>query len=315
MKIVVLDGYTLNPGDLNWDAIGKMGELTVYDRTDATLRIERIGKAEIVLTNKTVLDRAVIEACPALRYIGVLATGYNVVDTEAAHRKGIVVTNIPAYCTEAVAQYTFALILETCHRIGAHDRSVKAGDWAHTPDFCYWLYPQTELQGKTLGIIGYGRIGRAVARLGLAFGMNVIACSRSFTRDENGVQAVDLDTLLSESDFVSLHCPDTPETRGVIGRNALSRMKCTATLINTSRGTLVDEAELAAALNGGRLACAAVDVVSREPMAQDNPLIGCKNAIITPHLAWASFASRARLLQTATNNLAAFLDGQIVNAV
>ena len=317
MKIVILDGYTLNPGDLNWGDIQKMGDLTVYDRTPADQVCQRIGDAEIVFTNKTALNRAVFESSPSMRYIGVLATGYNVVDVDAAREKGVVVTNIPTYGTTAVAQYVFALLLEMCHHVWIHGEAVKRGEWAACPDFCFWKTPLVELSGKTMGIVGYGRIGRAVAVIAQALGMKVLAYDSRMDESLNSAdfRFVPLNALLAESDVISLHCPLFDSTRGIINRESISRMKDGVMIVNTSRGPLIVEQDLADALNSGKVAYAAVDVLSVEPPKQDNPLIAAKNCLITPHIAWAPKESRARLMAIAVDNLRQFLQGHPVNQV
>lgn len=317
MNIVVLDGYTLHPGDLSWDALAALGRLTVYDRTAADRIVERAMEAEAVITNKTPLRRETIAALPRLRYIGVLATGYDVVDIAAAAERGVPVTNIPAYGTASVAQFAFGLLLELCHRIGLHDRAVKDGEWSRSEDFCFWRTPQTELAGKTFGIVGLGRIGLETARLAQAFGMRVVV----HTRRPESVPADadlawrDLDALLAESDVVSLHCPLTPETAGLVNERFIGRMKRSAFLLNTSRGKLVDEAALAAALTEGRLAGAAVDVLSAEPPPPGHPLLRAPNCIVTPHIAWASKEARQRLMDMAVGNVRGFLEGRPVNVV
>lgn len=317
MKIVVLDGYALNPGDLSWEGIAAFGALTVYDRTPAEETAARILDAEIIFTNKTVIDRQVLDTCPNLRFIGVLATGYNVVDVAAAGERGITVCNVPAYSTPAVAQFTIGLILELASHIGAHSDSVAQGDWCQAKDFCYWKYPLAELQGKTLGIIGFGSIGQAVARIGEAMGMKVLAFSRTIypERETTGCHYTDLDTLLAKSDIVSLHCPLFPETQGIICRENIEKMKDGAWVINTARGGCVVEEDLAEALNSGKIGAAAVDVVSTEPMKPDNPLLQAKNILITPHIAWASKEARGRLMEIATKNLELFLAGTPQNVV
>ncbi len=319
MKIVVLDGYTLNPGDLTWSALEHLGTVTVYDRTAYTTEaiVEHIGSATVVFTNKTPLSAEVLSKTPSVTYIGVLATGYNVVDTAYAAQNDIVVTNIPDYSSGAVAQFTMALLLELCHHIGAHDASVKQGDWVRNQDFSYWNTPLIELDGKTIGLIGFGKIGRATAKLAAAFGMNVLIYNRTVYPDfeNDAVSFVPLDTLLKTADVVSLHCPLNADTEGIINTANLAKMKTEAMLINTSRGPLVVEADLAKALNSGQIAAAAVDVVSAEPMAANNPLLDAKNCIITPHIAWASQAARKRLMATAVGNLKAFLEGKAKNVV
>lgn len=317
MKIVVLDGYTENPGDLSWDSLKALGELTVYDRTPAELTIERIGDAEIIYTNKTVIDEKIIKACPGIRFIGVLATGYNVVDVEAAKQKGIPVANVPAYSTTAVSQFTIALLLELCHHIGAHSDSVLKGDWAKSQDYCYWNYPLIELAGKTMGIIGFGKIGQETAKIAQALGMNILAYSRSKNTalESDSCKYVELDELLASSDVITLHCPLFPETEGIINKDTIAKMKDGVLIINDSRGPLVVETDLRDALNSGKVAGAAVDVVSAEPIKPDNPLLSAKNIIITPHIAWAPKESRQRLMETAVGNLKSFLAGEPVNIV
>ena len=317
MKLVILDGHALNPGDLSYDCLRQFGELTIYDRTDSEAEaIQRIGDSEIVLVNKVRITESLLAACPNIRLICVQATGYNVVDCDACARRGIPVTNVPTYGTAAVAQFTMALILELCHRVGLHNHNVHTGGWVRAECFTYWLTPQTELAGKTIGIIGFGAIGKAVGRLAKAFGMKVIAYNRSQSEEGRQIgEYVDLDTLLTQSDIVSLHCPLFPETEKIINADSIAKMKDGAMLINTSRGPLVDEQALANALNIGKLRSAAVDVVSHEPMNADCPLLGCKNCVITPHMAWAPVESRQRLLNTVVDNIRAFLDGKPQNVV
>jgi len=319
MKIVVLDGYTLNPGDLNWDGIRQYGELTVHDRTSFApdIVIKTIGDADIVFTNKTPLPKSVLEKSPSVKYIGVLATGYNIVDTLAAKELGIIVTNIPTYGTSAVAQFTFALLLELCHHAGSHSESVKNGDWTKSADFCFWNYPLIELAGKNMGLIGFGRIGQATAKIAQAFGLNVLAFDsyQNPTLVSNTCRYVSLDELLENSEIISLHCPLSDSTKGIINKNTISKMKDGVMIINTSRGPLVDEQDLCDALNSGKVAGAAVDVVSAEPIAATNPLLMAKNCIITPHIAWAPKESRTRLMKIAVENLAAFAAGNPVNIV
>lgn len=317
MKIVILDGYALNPGDLSYDCIREFGDLTIYPRTDTQQEvIDRIADAEIVLLNKVPINQAILDACPNLKLICVQATGYNVVDCEACKKHGVTVTNVPTYGTAAVAQFTMALILEMCHRIGLHNHSVHQGDWIKSENFCYWLSPQTELAGKTIGIIGFGRIGQAVAKLAHAFDMRILAFSRTeYPGFEDMVTYVNLDTLLSKADFVSLHCPLLPETAKLINRETISKMKDGAMLVNTSRGGLVEENALAEALQSGKLRFAAVDVVSQEPMLADNPLLSTRKCIITPHIAWAPVESRQRLLDCVVENIRSFLGGNPRNVV
>jgi len=316
VNIVVLDGYTLNPGDLSWDGLRALGECDIYDRTPPELVVERARGAEAVLTNKVIVGREQMEQLPDLRYIGVLATGYNIVDTAAARERGIPVTNVPEYGTRSVAQMTFALLLELTQHVGHHARTVRDGRWTRSPDFCYWAYPLIELADRTMGIVGIGRIGRAVAELALAFGMQVLAYDVNTPANlPEGIRMTDLETLLRESDVVSLHCPLTAENQGVIDRERLALMKPTAFLINTSRGPLVVARDLADALNAGRLAGAGVDVLPVEPPPADNPLLTAKNCLVTPHIAWATGAARARLMATVVDNLRAFLAGKPRNVV
>ena len=317
MKLVVLDGYALNPGDLSWAPIQALGQLTVHERTPLdppNTVIERSTGAAALLTNKTVLNATTIAALPDLRYIGVLATGYNVVDVSAAKARGIVVTNVPAYSTDSVAQWTIALLLELASQVGRHNAAVQQGQWTRSADFCFWQTPLLELSGLTLGLVGVGSIGSQVARIASALGMTVIGHSRS-GRVPQDVRAASLEDLLRQADVVSLHCPLTPETHHLINAPRLALMKPTALLINTARGDLVDEAALAEALSAGRLAGAAVDVLSQEPPPADNPLLRAPHTIITPHIAWASSAARARLLHAAAGNLRQFQAGHPVNVV
>lgn len=319
MKIVVLDGYTLNPGDLSWEELKAIGELTVYDRTvkEADAIIKAIADAEIVFTNKTPITKAILERVPAVKYIGVLATGYNVVDVVAATASGVTVTNIPAYSTTAVAQMTFALLLEMCTHVGKHNDAVWEGQWSHSSDFCFWNTPLIELAGKTLGIIGFGRIGQATAKIAQAFGMNVLAYARNKTVELSGTtcQYADFDSLLAQSDVISLHCPLTETTKGIINRDTISKMKDGVMIINTARGPLVVEVDLVAALNSGKVAGVALDVVSSEPIEENSVLFNAKNCIITPHIAWAPKESRIRLMKIAVDNLIAFNNGTPVNVV
>lgn len=317
MKIVVLDGCAANSGDISWDSLAQYGELTVYDRTDDADVIARIGDAELITTNKTVIDRHAMESCPKLKYIGVLATGYNVVDLDAAKEHGIVVTNVPAYSTDAVAQFTFALLLELANQVGVHNSSVKDGGWVRSKDFSYSVMPTMELYGKTMGIIGYGSIGHRVADIAHAFGMKVLVSSRTEKKLPEGgwIRWVSREELFAEADVISIHCPLFPETKGMINRETIGLMKRTTLVINTARGGCIVEQDLADALNSGRIAGAAVDVVSQEPMKEDNPLLTAKNIIITPHIAWAPREVRQRLLQIAGDNMGAFLAGHPINVV
>ncbi|RQD69972.1 MAG: D-2-hydroxyacid dehydrogenase [Tindallia sp. MSAO_Bac2] len=322
MKIVVLDGYTLNPGDLSWEAFEKMGDLEVYDRTgydmdDQDKVIERAKDADVILTNKTPITEEALRHMDRLKYIGMLATGYNVVDVEAATQKGVALVNVPTYGTEAVAQMTFALLLEVCHHVGAHHQAVKEGEWARNPDWSFWKFPLIELAGKTMGIVGYGRIGQAVGKIAEAMGMNLVVNSRSIDPafQAQGVRYVERDELFKEADVVSLHCPLFPDTEAMINKRTLKIMKETAILINTSRGQLVSEQDLADALNSDEIAAAAVDVVSREPILSSNPLLNAKNCLITPHIAWAPTEARVRLMSLAADNLRQFLDGKPINVV
>ena len=316
MRIVVLDGYTLNPGDLSWDALRALGRCEIYDRSPREQVVERARQAEIVLTNKIPLPAEILGQLPACVYVGVLATGYNVVDVAAASRQGIVVTNIPAYGTHSVAQLTIAHLLNLATRVGDHARGVAHGRWSQSVDWCYWQGPLVELAGLSLGIIGFGRIGRAVSEIALALGMNVLTYSlEGPSAIGANVQFVDLDEIFTRCDVVSLHCPLTPETHHLVDARRLAQMKPTALLINTSRGPLVDEEALAEALNAGRIGGAGLDVLSREPPRPDNPLLTAKNCFITPHLAWATRAARQRLLQVAIDNIRSFLAGAAVNVV
>lgn len=317
MKIVILDGHALNPGDLSYDILKQFGDLTIYESTASEKEaVSRIGDSEIVLTNKVPITESMLAACPEIRLVCVMATGYNVVDCQACARRGIPVANVPSYGTAAVAQFTMALILELCHQVGLHDRDVHNGGWKKADCFSYWLTPQMELAGKTLGIVGFGAIGKAVGRLGRAFGMDVLAYNRSQSEEGRRIgRYVDLDTLLRQSDIVSLHCPLFPETEHIIDAVSISKMKNGAMLVNTARGPLVDENALARALNEGRLRGAALDVVSQEPIAEDSPLLHCDNCILTPHIAWAPVESRQRLLNTVAENIRAYLNGTPQNIV
>jgi len=312
MRIVILDGLTTNPGDVSWEPLERLGSLTVFDRTAPGDVAARAADADAVLTNKAIVGREQIAALPQLKYVGVLATGFNIVDVAAARERGIPVCNVPEYSTPNVVQATWALILELANRVGHHDRTVHEGHWAACHDFCYWHGDLVELAGRTLGIVGHGRIGRGVAAVGRAFGMRVIHHRRQGGGDP---ACVDLDTLFRDSDVVSLHCPLTPETKGLVDARRLALMKPTAFLVNTARGPLVDEAAVAAALNAGQIAGAAVDVLSVEPPPASNPLLTAKNCVITPHVAWATRDARRRLIDVTAANLAAFAAGQPQNVV
>jgi glycerate dehydrogenase len=315
MQIVVLDGHTLNPGDLDWAPLQALGTCTIHDRTAPTDVVARAAAAEVVLTNKVVLSREVLAQLPRLRYVGVLATGYNVVDTAAARERGVPVTNVPAYSTASVAQLVFAHLLHLANNVAGHDAAVHRGRWSTNPDFCFWLTPQVELAGLTLGIVGYGQIGQAVAAIGRALGMTILSSTRTPRPASPEVTWVELDELFRRSDAVTLHCPLTADTKHLVNARRLALMKPTAWLINTGRGPLVDEAALAAALHAGQLAGAAVDVVSTEPPPATNPLLGAPRCVFTPHLAWATQAARRRLLATVIANLAAWQRGAPQNVV
>lgn len=317
MKIVVLDGYTLNPGDISWEGMEALGDVTVYDRTKEDEIVARIGDAEVVYTNKTPITRETLDACPSVKFIGVLATGYNVVDIEAAKEKGIPVSNIPTYGTAAVSQFAIALLLELCHHVGEHSQAVKAGDWSNNPDWCFWNYPLVELAGKTMGIIGFGRIGQDTGKIAQALGMKVLAYD-AYQKPELETETckyADLDTLFAESDVISLHCPLFPSTQGIINKENIAKMKDGVMIINDSRGPLIVEEDLRDALNSGKVAGAAVDVVSTEPIQMDNPLLDAKNCIITPHIAWAPKESRQRLMDIAVDNLKCYEEGKPQNVV
>ncbi len=316
MRIVVLDGYTLNPGDISWAALETLGELTVYDRTPADKTVERICDAGIVLTNKTRLTADVFDAASNIKFVGVLATGYDVVDVAAAKQRGIPVCNVPGYATDAVAEMVFALLLELCRHTGAHAEAVKNGEWTVSPDFCFWKHPMSELNGKAMGIVGLGRTGQKTAAIAQAFGMKVLAVSGSRALPESDTFSyVTMEQLLIQADVISLHCPLTDATKQLINRDTISCMKDGVMLINIARGGLIDEQALADALNCGKVAGAAVDVVSAEPIHVDNPLLGAKNIIITPHIAWAARPSRERLMEQTAKNVAAYLSGQPINVV
>lgn len=317
MKIVVLDGYTLNPGDLSWDHLRQLGEVTIYDRTPYEKIVERSKDATIILTNKTPLEEEVINQLPSLKYIGVLATGYNVINLNVAKKRGIVVTNVPGYGTASVVQLTFALLLELCLHVADHSTSVRKGKWSKSPDFSFWEFPLIELAGKTIGIIGFGSIGERVGVIASAFGMNIIGASR--TKKEMSHQAnfrwATIPELLEKSDIVSIHCPLTPETKGLINKETLYQMKRTAFLINTSRGPIIIEEDLADALNKGIIAGAGIDVLSVEPPSSNNPLLNARNCLITPHIAWATTEARLRLMKIAVKNLSEYLMGKPINTV
>ena len=319
MHIVILDGYTENPGDLSWAGLEALGTLTVYDRTpknDVEKIIRRIGDAEIVFTNKTPLTAEIFDRCPSIRYVGLLSTGYNIADIGAAKRHGIPVTNIPAYGTSAVAQAAFALLLEITNRVGHHAEAVRDGRWSSCEDFCFWDHPLVELSGKTLGVIGFGRIGQAMGRVAKAFGMRVLAAGSRPTEEGKAIaEYVELDELYARSDVISLHCPLFPETERMINKHTISRMKDGVILLNTGRGQLICEPALAEALHSGKVRAAGLDVLSQEPPAADNPLLTAPNCFITPHIAWAAKESRQRLMDTAVDNLKQFLHGTPVNVV
>lgn len=316
MKIVLLDAHTANPGDASWAPLEAIAPCEIYPRTPLAETAARCAGAEIVITNKAPVTREIIAALPDLKYIGVTATGYNIVDTAAARERGIVVTNVPGYSSPAVAQLVFALLLELTNHVGHHAQTVSEGRWAACPDFCYWDHPVIELSGRTLGIIGYGDIGSSVARIGLAFGMNVLASKREWkTPPPEGVKPASIDEIFAQSDAISLHCPLTEDTKHLVGERTLSLMKPSAFLINTGRGPLVDEEALARALNEGRIAGAGLDVLSVEPPKAGNPLFTAKNCLITPHIGWASREARRRLIDLTASNLRAFLEGRPVNVV
>lgn len=316
MRIVVLDGYGLNPGDLSWEEMGQLGDLIVYDRTSSDELIERSKEAEVLITNKTIISASDMEQLPLLKYIGVLATGFNVVDIVAAKNKGIVVTNIPAYSTRSVSQMVFAHLLNITQRVGYYAEENKNHRWSMNPDFCYWDTPLIELDGKKMGIVGYGNIGQSVAAIATALGMSVyVYSSKPQFMLPPGIQRLSLDELFEECDVISLHCPLTEETRELVNAKRLSTMKSSAILINTGRGPLVNEQDLADALNNGVIAGAGLDVLSTEPPMEDNPLLTAKNCYITPHIAWASFEARTRLMEIAVNNLKGFMNGHVINNV
>lgn len=321
-KAVILDGYTLNPGDLNWDKFKQIADFEIYDRTsfseeDAPLIVERATDADIIITNKTPLTAEIMEELPQLEYIGVLATGFNVVDIEAAKERNITVTNIPSYGTESVAQAALALLLEVCNRVGSHNKAVKQGQWQNSVDWTFWNHPLIELSGKTMGIIGYGRIGQATSRIAQAFGMNVLAYNRTREKvvETENVKYASLDKLYEQSDVIMLHCPLTEENEEMIRKETIQKMKDGVIIINNARGPLINEQDLADALNSGKVAAAGVDVVSKEPIEASNPLLTAKNCIITPHIAWATAEARGRLLDMAVNNLQKYLQGEAINVV
>jgi glycerate dehydrogenase len=316
MKIIVLDGHPENPGDLSWSAIESFGMLTVYDRTPADEIVRRIGNAEVVITNKTPVSRETMDACPGIRFIAALSTGYNVIDVAAAREKGIPVSNVPTYGTNAVGQFAIALLLEIVNRVGHHDQAVKSGRWASGQDWCFWDYPLVELAGKTIGIIGFGRIGQTTGRIAGALGMRVIAYDK-FPSDVGRTigEYVGLDALLAQADVIALHCDLNPESRGIVRRETIARMKDGVIIINNSRGPLIEEADLADALNAGKVHAAGLDVASTEPIRADNPLLFAKNCIITPHISWASVECRQRIMDITARNLEAFLEGSPMNVV
>lgn len=313
MKIAILESRFVNPGDLSWDPIRKFGDVRIFDRTKPEEAIAQIADAEIILINKTPVTAELLDACPNVKLVCVQATGYNVVDCEAARKRGVTVCNVPDYGTSAVAQFTFSLLLEVCNRVGIHDQLVHDGDWSARPDFSYWVTPQMELAGKTIGIIGYGRIGQAVGKIAKSFGMQVLAYSRSAVVGTGDYTTID--DLLQRSDIVSLHCPLSTENAGLINRETISKMKDGAILLNTARGGLINETDLKAALVSGKLKAAAVDVVSQEPIHPDNPLLTAPNCIITPHMAWAPTESRQRVIDCMVKNIANYLAGTPVNVV
>jgi glycerate dehydrogenase len=317
MKIVVLDGYTLNPGDCPWTPVEKLGELTVFDRTEADQIVPRAAQADILLTNKTPLTAQTLAQLPRVRFIALLSTGYNIVDVAAARKLGIPVSNVPAYSTDSVAQLTFALLLEMCHHVGLHSRQVREGLWSRQKDFCYWSAPLVELAGKRMGIVGFGRIGRRVGEIAHALGMDVLACAKTpgDAPDYQPFAFASLEEVFTEADVVSLHCPQTAGNLEMVNRRLLGLMKPTAMFINTARGALVCEADLSEALNSARLAAAAADVVSHEPIRPDNPLLTARNMILTPHIAWAALDARRRLMQITADNIAAFLSGKPIHVV
>ncbi len=316
INIVILDGHPTNPGDLDWAAFEKLGRLTVYDHTPPEEVARRIGDAQAVLTGNLPITRETMDACPALRYIGILATGYDMVDVAAARNRGIVVANVPAYSTNAVGQFAIALLLEICHQIGHHDRAVHQGRWAASASWCFWDTPLIELAGKTMGIIGFGRIGQTTGRIAKALGMDVIACDEYPTDSGREIaEYLPLENLLARADVIGLHCPLIPATRGIINRHTIGRMKDGVILLNNSRGDLIVEQDLADALNTGKVYAAGLDVASMEPITADNPLLHARNCIITPHISWATRESRQRLLDVAAENIRAFVQGEPIHAI
>ena len=315
MKLVILDGYCLNHGDLSWEPLTSQGEATVYDRTPYELIVPRMGDASIMITNKCRIDRSVIDALPALRYIGVLATGYDNIDVAYCKERGIAVSNIPAYSTESVVQAFFGLLIELYAGIGMHADTVREGEWSRVSDYCYYKKQTHELFGKTLGIIGFGRIGRRIGEVAAAFGMEVLAYARHRRFEEKDFRYATLDELYAESDIISLNCPLTDENAGMINADSIAKMKPSAVIVNTARGGLIDEAALAEALNSGRIRGAALDVLAKEPAREDNPLLTAKNVVITPHIAWATVEARSRLMRIAADNLAAYLEGRELNRI
>lgn len=315
MNITILDGYTLNPGDLSWDKIAKLGKLTLYDRTPAELIVQRSKDADILLTNKTPLNAETLRQLTKTKYIGVLATGYNVVDIQAAKELGITVTNVPDYATASVAQHVFALLLEVATHVGHHNDAVHQGKWSASPDFTFWDYPLMELSGKAFGVLGYGRIGKATAKIAQAFGMHVIAYDRGRLGNDGDVRKVDLEELFASSDILSLHVPLSADTNGIINKDSINKMKDGVILINTSRGPLIDEQALADALKSKKVGAAALDVVSKEPISADHVLLGQENCILTPHIAWAPLESRRRLMACVEENLTSYLNGKTINQV
>ena len=319
MKIVVLDGYTENPGDLSWGELEKLGELTVYDRTSVTDEneiISRIGDAEVVITNKTPITKNIMDACPGIKYIAMLATGYNVVDYVYAREKGIPLSNVPSYGTASVGQFAIAMLLELCHHVAHHSQTVHEGKWEHCQDWCYWDYPLIELDGRTMGIIGFGRIGQQTGKIAKAMGMNILAYDNY--PNESGkeiAEYVDLDTLYAKSDVIALHCPLFPETQGIINKDAIAKMKDGVMILNNSRGPLIVEQDLADALNSGKVSGAGLDVVSAEPIKGDNPLLKAKNCIITPHISWAPKESRKRIMDHTVENVKAYIAGSPIHVV